>query len=457
MRQHSKKFWFTFVTVAIIFLSGWFVFWQVKTHGLESLKRLLGLLPVKEELKTDLDTVISLADSLLDTNGTEKIFLILFQNNLELRPGGGFIGSFGILKVRDGNITHFAVHDTGNFDGRIPDTIAPPYPMKETLNIPSWKFRDSNYSPDFSENAKWAEDFYHMGQGQEQFDGVVGVTANVLTSFLRITGPIEIDGFPGTYGADNAILDLEYQVEQGYLKQGIEFGERKSVMGILGLEILHRVKGLSLTQKYELFKVVLDDLHRKDVQLSFKDPTLQDQVMASGWDGRLDGTWKDDYLLLVDANLNSFKSDYFMKRSYSYTIDLSKETPEAVLAVTYKHTAKEKSWLTKDYQTFLRVYVPEGSFLTEVTGNTSLPKAFGQFLNKKYFGVLVHVPLGTEKTVTFRYTLPKNIERAWYDLKVEKQPGLNDVPVKVTIIKTDGTKEEKEFVLNRNTVLSEVE
>jgi hypothetical protein len=457
MKQHSKKFWFTFVTVAIIFLSGWFVFWQVKTHGLESLKRLLGLLPVKEELKTDLDTVISLADSLLDTNGAEKIFLILFQNNLELRPGGGFIGSFGILKVRDGNITHFAVHDTGNFDGRIPDTIAPPYPMKETLNIPSWKFRDSNYSPDFSENAKWAEDFYHMGQGQEQFDGVVGVTANVLTSFLRITGPIEIDGFPGTYGADNAILDLEYQVEQGYLKQGIEFGERKSVMGILGLEILHRVKGLSLTQKYELFKVTLDDLHRKDVQLSFKDPALQDQVMASGWDGRLDGTWKDDYLLLVDANLNSFKSDYFMKRSYNYTVDLSKETPEAVLAVTYKHTAKEKSWLTKDYQTFLRVYVPEGGFLTEVTGNTSLPKAFGQFLNKKYFGVLVHVPLGTEKTVVFRYTLPKDIERTWYDLKVEKQPGLNDVPVKVTVIKADGSKEEKGFVLNRNTVLSDVE
>ena len=95
--------------------------------------------------------------------------------------------------------------------------------------------------------------------------------------------------------------------------------------------------------------------------------------------------------------------------------------------------------------------------LAEVTGNTSLPKAFGQFLNKKYFGVLVHVPLGTEKTVVFRYTLPKDIERTWYDLKVEKQPGLNDVPVKVTVIKADGTKEEKEFVLNRNTVLSDVE
>lgn len=456
MQKYSKGFWIAFVVASLIFLSGWFVFWEVRTNGWASLKRLLGFLPVTQETKTDLDTVISLADSLLDTDGQEKVFLLLFQNNLELRPGGGFIGSFGILKVRDGNITHFAVHDTGNFDGRIPDTIAPPYPMKETLKIPSWKLRDSNYSPDFTENAKWAEDFYHMGQGQEQFDGIVGVTTNVLTSFLRITGPVELEGFPGTYGADNAILDLEYQVEQGYLKQGIEFGERKSVMGILGLKILERVKELPLNQKYELFKVMLDDLHRKDVQLLFRDEELQADVVAAGWDGVLDNTWKDDYLLLVDANLNSWKSDYYVKRSYDYTVDLSKEVPEATLAVTYKHTAKEKSWFTKDYQTYLRVYVPKGSFLSEVTNKATEP-VFGELANKKYFGVLVHVPLGTEKTVTFKYTLPKEMERTWYDLKVEKQPGLNDVPVKATVIQADGTRQEKEFVLNRNTVLSDIE
>lgn len=456
MKQHSKKFWFAFVAGAVVFLMGWFVFWEVRTNGLESLKRLLGLLPLQQETKTDLDTVVSLADSLLHTGGQEKVFLILFQNNLELRPGGGFIGSFGIIKVRDGHITHFAVHDTGNFDGRIPDTVAPPYPMKETLKIPSWKFRDSNYSPDFAENAKWAEDFYHMGQGGEHFDGIVAVTANVLTSFLRVIGPVAIEGFPGTYGADNAILDLEYQVEQGYLKQDIAFGERKSVMGILGLEILQRAKALPVSQKYELFKVMLDDLHRKDVQLLLRDEALQADVVAAHWDGRLDATWPDDYLLLVDANLNSFKSDFYMKRSYQYTVDLSKETPEATLAVTYKHTATEKSWFTKDYQTYLRVYVPRGSFLVDVQNATTKP-VFGELLNKKYFGVLVQVPLGTEKTVTFHYMLPKDIERTWYDLKVEKQPGLNDVPVNVTVIHADGSKEEKSFTLNRNTVLSDVQ
>ena len=455
-KKYSTRFWIVFTTISLVFLAGWFVFWEVKNQGLESLKRLLGLAPLTQETRTDLETVITLADSLLHTNGEEKTFLILFQNNLELRPGGGFIGSFGILKVRDGNITHFSVHDTGNFDGRIPSTTPPPYPMRETLNIDSWKLRDSNYSPDFMENVKWAETFYQMGQGEERFDGVVAVTANVLTSFLKVTGPVDIPGFPGTYGEDNAILDLEYQVEQGYRKQDIAPGERKSMMGILGLEILHRVKALPLSKKYELFQTVLADLHKKDIQLLFKDTVLQEQVMAAHWDGAMDSAWKDDYLFLVDANLNSFKTDYFIKRSYAYTMDLTKEAPQATLKVTYRNTAEKRDWLAKDYQTFLRAYVPAGSFLHTVTGAAKDP-VYGELLGKKYFGALIQVPIRMEKTVTFEYTLPKNLEREWYDLKIQKQPGLNDVPVIVTIISKDGSREEKNFVLNRDTVLSELE
>ncbi len=455
MKKYSTKFWVVFVIASTVFLSGWFVFWETKHQGVGSLQGLLGLAPLGEETKTDLETVISLADSVLYTDGQEKTFLILFQNNLELRPGGGFIGSFGILTVRDGKLVDFSVHDTGNFDGRIPDTIEPPYPMRETLHIDSWKLRDSNYAPDFYENAKWAETFYHMGQGTEQFDGIVAVTADVLTSFLRVIGPVTIEGFPGTYSADNAILDLEYQVEQGYRTQNIGFGERKSVMGMLGLEILHRAKALSLAKKYELFQTVLDDLHQKDIQLLFKDEILQEQVAASHWDGAMDRVWQNDYLFLVDANLNSFKSDYFVKRSYAYMVDLSQAVPQATLAVTYKHTAQARDWFAKDYQTFLRVYVPKGSYLHTVTNATTDP-VYGEFLGRKYFGVLVQVPLGTEKTVTFEYDLPKNLEREWYDLKIQKQPGLDGVPVTVTVIRKDGTREVKDFVLDRDTVWSDL-
>lgn len=451
----SKKSWITFIAVAFLFLAGWFIFWEVKNKHLGFLEWLLGVVPTSEETKTDFETVLTLAQSLLDTEGEEKTFLILFQNNLELRPGGGFIGSFGILKVRDGEVTHFAVHDTGNFDGRIPDTVPPPYPMQETLRIKSWKFRDSNYSPDFAENVRWAETFYAMGGGTEQFDGVAAITTNVLSSVLKVTGPVAIPGYPGTYGADNAVLDLEYQVEQGYRKQNIDFGERKSFMGLLGNEIIAKVKELSLKKKYELFRVILDDFHRKDIQLSFEDERLQAVVVQAGWSGRMDESWSDDYLFVVDANLGAWKSDYYVKRRYAYTVDLTKPAPEARLEVTYRHTGEEKSWLAKEYQSFLRVYAPKGSFLKNVANQATDP-VYGEFLNKKYFGVLVHVPLASEKTVVFEYTLPTTLEKDWYDLKIEKQPGVNDTPVQLKIIKQDGSVEERDIVLNRDTVWSEL-
>jgi len=448
--KHPILFWLFFVVLSALFLFSWFAYWETKHQGIGSL---MEKIPVSGAIRTNASALGFFADSILRTSGQDQTYLILFQNNLELRPGGGFIGSFGILKVRDGAVAHFSVHDTGNFDGRIPDTVEPPYPMKETLAISSWKFRDSNFSPDFSTNASQAVAFYEMGGGEERFDGVVGITTDVLSSFLSVTGPVEIPGFPGAYDEKNAVIDLEYQVEKGYAEQDVDFGERKSVMSLLGEQILVRVRELPPQDLFRLFQVVVEDLDRKDVQLWFADEDLQAKAIASGWAGNFDGKWTDDYLLAVDANLNSWKTDYVMKRSMEYQIDLSQETPKAKLTIHYEHTGKEKNFMTKDYQTFLRVYVPEGSWLGVVSGNAKDP-VFGTFMGKKYFGVLVHVPLGTSKDVSFEYDLPKNLEREFYDLKIQKQSGLENVPVKISVVGKDGVKTEHSISLDRDFVLS---
>lgn len=454
-KQHSKKFWITFVLVSALFLVSLFVFLEWRRGGLQSLRALLGILPAKQETRTDLQTILDIGKALSDTGGQEKTFLILFQNNMELRPGGGFIGSFGILKVKDGDPVSLIVHDSINFDGRIPDTVAAPYPMKETLGVRSWKLRDSNFSADFAENAKQAEDFYHLGNGEEQFDGVIGITTRVLESFLKVTGPVEVPGYEGSFGSENAILDLEYQVEQNYYKQGISFGERKSIMGELSAVIIKKAKELPVEKKYELFKAVLADLHEKDIQVLFKDEALQAQVEKAGWDGKFDQVWNDDFLFLVDSNMNAFKSDLYMEREYDYTVDLSAPEPKAVLRVTYRHTAKEKSYLTKDYQAYARVYVPKGSFIESIAP-LSHPVVYGEEFGRKYAGTIVQVPLGSEKTLEYVYKLPKNLKSDWYDLKIQKQPGMKANPVHVTVIKQDGSREERRFDLRRDTVWSEL-
>ncbi len=326
--------------------------------------------------------------------------------------------------------------------------------MEQTLKIHSWKLRDSNWSPDFRENALRAVDFYHMGGGEEQFDGVIGVTTHVLTSFLDITGPVAIEGYPGTYGSEHAILDLEYQVEKGYIEQGIAVGDRKSVMGLLGNQILSTVKTLPLNKQYALSQAIFQDLNQKDIQIWFADEDWQDQILAAGWDGNFDAHYDGDFLSVVDANLASWKTDLFINRSIAYTVDLRGEKPKAHLEITYEHSAEKRDWLTKEYQTYLRVYAPHGGWFGNITGEASLPPVYGEYQGKRFAGVLVHVPLGTTHVVSFDYELPSEL-RENYDLKIQKQAGVNDIPVTVKIIRESG-EETKSFLLNSDTILSEV-
>lgn len=392
-------------------------------------------LPVDEKYKT----VSYLTEYLLREDGVEKTFLVLFQNNMEIRPGGGFIGSFGIVKIKDGHVSQMQIHDTGNFDGRIPNTIKPPYPMEQTVKVKSWKLRDSNYSPDFIVNAKKAEEFYYMGKGEEKFDGVIGITTNVLSSFLKVTGPVEIEGYPGTYGDENAVLALEYQVEKGYAEQNIARGDRKSVMDILAKEVMKKVETLGTKEKFQLSKILLEDLNNKYIQLYFKDPDLQRRVEAVNWAGEADTSWGKDYLMAVDANLGAWKTDYYIQRSMDYTVDLSGENPKALLKITYAHTATQRDYMTKDYLSYFRVYVPQGSWLVDLK-NADDPR-FGEELGKKYFGFFVYVPMGQTKTIEINYTLPKEIKNGKYDLKIQKQAGIKEVPVEVHVLDKEGEKD----------------
>lgn len=443
-KNHSFKFWIIFWTVSALLLAGFYLFLSLGSTGI---KNATNILPVGEKYKS----VIHFADYLAKKDNREKTFLLLFQNNMEIRPGGGFIGAFGILKIKNGQITETQIHDTGNFDARVPATVPAPYPVPEILRVKYLQLRDSNWSPDFPTNARAAEEFYYAGKGEEKFDGIVGITTNVLTSFLKVIGPMEITGYPGTYGDENAVLALEYQVEKSFDEQGIPRGERKSVMNNLAKAILAKTSQLDAAKKLELAKIIFENLNRKDIQLYFKDAFLQGKAKEAGWDGTIDQNWSRDYLMAVDANLGAFKSDYRVKRSADYMVDLTGEVPKAVLKITYNHTAAQKDFMTKDYLSYLRVYVPENSWL--VSSKNFDGTKFGVDLNKKFFGAIVTVPIGTSKTVILEYTLPKDI--AWdYNLKIQKQSGINGEPVAVHIINPNGETKDYNVTLDSDVILN---
>lgn len=445
---HSKKFWIIFWIISLFVLSLWYLFWQMKNNRVETIDSAISILPVSKESKDHLKAANHFSGLVLEKDGKEKVFMIIFQNNMELRPGGGHIGSFGILKIKNGKLSQIKTYDLSTFENSFVSNQEAPYPIGKILGTSSWKMRDSNYSPDFSTNAQKAEEFYRLAQGEEKLDGIIAINTDVLESFLKATGPIEIPGYPGIYASENAIISLEYQVEKGYLEQGIERGERKSVMDSLADEIIKRYHTFNLKQKVRLAEIILEDLKNKDIQLYFKNPELEHYTVLAGWAGLVEKDWQSDYLMMVDANLGSYKSDYYVKRSFEYTADLSRDTATAHLKIIYNHTAKTEDWMTRNYLSYLRVYVPKGSSL--LSSNDLDDIMSGEEYGKNYFGSIVRVPLGQTRNFEISYALPQNFDEKSYDLLIQKQSGLEEIPGKVTLIRKDGTQKSYDISLKRD-------
>ncbi|TSC63454.1 MAG: Uncharacterized protein G01um101493_432 [Microgenomates group bacterium Gr01-1014_93] len=126
---------------------------------------------------TDNKDALEIAPSALGLNGP-KNYLLLFQNDKEIRPTGGFITAFAFLKIDKGQITTSVSDDIYRLDERLLATceskicpLKPPSPIIRYLPEVSgqarqaWSMRDSNISPDIPTSAKEFERMYgYLGQ-----------------------------------------------------------------------------------------------------------------------------------------------------------------------------------------------------------------------------------------------------------------------------------------------------
>jgi len=408
---------------------------SVISTSLSAVTSVVKLLPIEKDTKKEIETIDVLVNEFTKKDGRERRFLILLQNNMELRPGGGFLGQYAIIKMKDGNVTENYFEDANLLDQRITAKIPAPYPFKRMMSIKKWKFRDSNFSPDFPTNAEKAKYFYRLSGRNSQFDGVIAVNADTFNRVFELTGPINIPGYNVILNSENATLKLEEIVEKKYIMDAnIDTQNRKAIMKTLTnliVEKLVRVENISKISKF-----ALEELRNKDVMFNFTDGNLQKMIEDVHWGGRVAENWGEDYLMLVDANMGALKSNYYVKRDVEYNVDLTGEKPVAELKVFYRHEATYGDWRTSDYHSYFRVYAPEGSNLLE-REMVSYPLTETDF-NKTYFGFLMHVLINGKTNVRIKYELPEKVREGDYKLLVQKQSGMGDVPFKVNVKTNDG-------------------
>jgi len=355
-------------------------------------------------------------------------YLVMLENSDELRPSGGFLGTYGDLITKDGDIVSFATDDIYHLDlpAQSKMNVAPPAPLKKYLND-KWYLRDANWSPDWPTSARQIAWFYQLethlagaATGAKAFNGVIAITPKLITDFLKITGPVEIEG--QAYDQNNFQDLLEYRVENGFIQLGVSRWQRKAVIGEIVKQLKIKIFDLPPAQGTEIINSAIDNLAEKNLLFYFNDSQLEDIATANGWAGEIKNNF-GDYLMVVDANLAALKTDAVMNRSLEYKAEPDGGGLKSNLQLSYSHNGKA-DWETSAYKSYTRVYVPWGSQLIDASGIASDQVDLGQEAGKTWFGFYFTVLPGQIKNISLEYKLPRALMSGNnYELYIQKQPG----------------------------------
>ncbi|MBP7785921.1 DUF4012 domain-containing protein [Patescibacteria group bacterium] len=330
-----------------------------------------GVLSQSQEFADSASVVMSGLPQLLGMEG-EKKYIIWFQNSNEIRPTGGFIGSYATVSIDSGKIKNILIDDIYNPDGQIDVRnikTTPPEPIKKFLNEEVLYLRNSNWDPDFTKSAKVFDDIYFKITG-ESVDGYIALDLKFVESLLRVTGPVFLASYNEDINSEN--LDERAQYYSGFdYKEGST--DKKSFLTILGGKLLEKIFSLKKEDFPKLVTELGRSLEERHLQISLNNNQINSLLSENKWDGSLVDT-EGDYLYVVNANLGGTKSNYYVENKMTYEINSMTRDGllRANLYLDYKNNAENDAWPGGPYTDYVRVLVKDGSKLTgaKIINNT---------------------------------------------------------------------------------------
>ncbi len=389
--------------------------------------------------------------------------LLMFQNPTEMRPAGGFIGSFGDLVFSQGDLKEIKIDDIYNADRQLNLKLLPP---KELRGItPTWGARDANWFFDFPTSAKKVisllEDSNLFKTKNIRFQGAIAINTNVLQSVLSATGPVEIEKYGMTITPQNFLKELQREVEAGRDKKPGQ--NPKKILSVLSPILMEKLGLLDEKQKSGLVSSLKNHLDKKDIMIYSGSWPMQNFFESLGVAGNVLQLAEDhsgDYLAVVNANIAGGKTDAVTSQHISIQSAISADGRIVnQVSVTRSHSGENEEdwWYSVPNKNYLKLLVPENAKLLSIKGNdrdipaakqsavgnlkydadlaameqtaTALDafKAFlGRESGKFSFGAWVTTRPGEAKTVTVQYQNGVELKihnNMKYEFIFEKQSG----------------------------------
>lgn len=413
----------------------------------ENFEEFKSRLPLFEELINDSVDYSKFLEDFIGAKGIKK-YLILFQNPSELRPTGGFPGTYGVVSFKDGKLQDFKVDDVYNLDGQLQELIIPPVQLQHIT--PNWGMRDANWFIDFPTSARKISAFFKKESGYD-IDGVITFSPQIVARILDIVGPIEMPEYNLTLDSKNLISSLQEEVEyKGDRKQP------KQIIMDLAPKMLKKLYSTDSGKWLDVFNILVSSMEQKDILMYFRDLNLESFSVDKGFSGQVADT-DSDYLMVTFSNVKGSKTDLVIDSSLKVETTIESGDMKHKVSITRAHNGGKNKYgfYNKQSPTYVRVLVPENAEYTGLTGNSrpifepiidytnsgfkkdeDLAKFEEESYTDKETGVTIYkeagkteygfwmiINPGETKTVDLEYAVPSS--GAGYQFYVQKQPGLD--------------------------------
>ncbi len=327
------------------------------------------LLDFKEkipQLQEYIGNAINYSDFLLKFLGgnSKKTYLVLLQNNSELRPTGGFPGTYALVTFENGYLKKIFVDDIYQIDANLKENIIPPLQMQHIT--PTWGMRDANWFTDFPTSARKVEEFYQK-DGGGKVDGVLAITPDVIADMLKIIGPIDMPEYGLKLGADNFLAEIQNEVEYE-----ADRAKPKKILTDLQPKFFEKLGEQDKNNWIEIFKIITKAAEEKHMLAYFDDSGLEKTAVENGLGGEIKQT-AGDFLEIVFANVKGSKTDFVTDSSFNLETSLGNDGgAEHALTISRIHNGGDSQYgfYNRDNSAYVKVFVPEGSVLESVVGQS---------------------------------------------------------------------------------------
>jgi hypothetical protein len=383
---------------------------------------------------------------------------------MELRPGGGFIGSYALLTLNKGKIAGFKIYDVYDADGQLKGHVEPPYPIRRYLPSIHWYLRDSNFNVDFSKGAVASAVFLNT-EMQQAVDGVIGVDLSFIKNLLTVIGPVNVPDYNQTVRSDNF-----YQVTQAHSQDNFFPGstQKKDFLTSFYSALQNKIAGQKNLSYLSLAQALIQSINEKHVLFAFNNASEQAAFAVNGWSSALvqdtssSNSLVDDFVGIDEANLGGNKVNYSIARSVSQSVTMnSDKNIDEALTVAFKNSASQNLGDKGIYKNYLRFILPLNATISSIQIDNQEQKIIPAITDptiyekkgfvppsglemqredqsgKTTYGFLVTIPPQALKTIKVNYTLAQKINvsqpQLGYQLKIFKQPGIDFMPYDLTL------------------------